>query len=146
MAQAEHESTYSVSAEKFYLAVTQYENYPEFVDGMKKVRVEKGVDGSIVGHYDLSMMSKDMSYVLKIQESPSTTPKTVSWSLIRSEFFKVNNGKWTIQPLGENQCKVHYSLEVEFSFSVPSFILKGIVKGTLPTVMNGFFERAKKLS
>lgn len=142
MAQAEMEKTYDISAEKYFKAVSQYENYPQFVDGMKKVTCERDGTGSVVGHYELSMMSKDMSYVLKINENASAG--TVNWSLMKSEFFRVNNGAWKIESTGANSCKVHYSLEVEFNFSVPGFILKTMVKGTLPSMMNSFYERAKK--
>jgi ribosome-associated toxin RatA of RatAB toxin-antitoxin module len=143
MAQAEQEKTYDVSAEKFFKAVADYEKYPEFVDGMKKVKAEKNSDGTVTAQYDFSMMSKDMNYTLKIKENPAAGE--IGWSLLKSDFFKVNNGAWKIVSTGPNQCKVKYSLEVEFSFSVPSLILKGIVKGSLPTMMNGFFERAKRL-
>ncbi|MBU6154990.1 MAG: hypothetical protein KGP28_11860 [Bdellovibrionales bacterium] len=143
MAQAENEKNYEVSGEKFFQAVSQYEKYPEFVDGMRKVKVEKGPDGTTIAHYDLSMMSKDMSYTLRIQENQ--TQGEVHWTLLKSDFFKVNNGSWKITPTGKNSCKVRYALEVEFSFSVPSLILKGIVKGSLPTMMNSFYERAKTL-
>jgi ribosome-associated toxin RatA of RatAB toxin-antitoxin module len=84
-----------------------------------------------------------LSYKLKINENQAAG--AVNWSLLSSEFFKVNNGAWKIESLGPNQCKVTYSLEVEFNFSVPGFILKGIVKGTLPSMMNSFYERAKGL-
>jgi coenzyme Q-binding protein COQ10 len=143
MAQAEQEKTYDVDAEKYYQAVSDYEKYPQFVDGMKKVKVERGA-GGVVGHYDLSMMSKDMSYSLNIKEDAKA--RTVNWTLLKSDFFKVNNGAWTIESLGAGKCKVKYSLEVEFSFSVPGFLLKGVVKSTLPTMMNSFYERAKTLA
>jgi ribosome-associated toxin RatA of RatAB toxin-antitoxin module len=143
MAQAESEKSYEVSAEKFFKAVSEYENYPKFVDGMKNVKAERNADATITAHYDLSMMSKDMSYTLKIKENPAQGE--VNWTLVKSDFFKVNNGSWKITSTGPNSCKVRYALEVEFSFSVPSLILKGIVKGSLPTMMNSFFERARSL-
>ncbi len=142
MAQAEMEKSYEVSADKYYQAVSAYEKYPEHVDGMKSVRVERN-GAEIIGHYDLSMMSKDMSYSLKLKED--ATKHEVSWTLFKSDFFKVNNGAWKITSTGPNSCKVHYSVEVEFNFSVPGFILKGVVKGTLPGMMNSFYERAKKI-
>lgn len=142
MAQAEQVKEYDVDAAKYFQAVSQYENYPQFVDGMKSVKVERN-GGSIVGHYELSMMSKDMSYSLNLKEDAAAGE--VNWTLAKSEFFKVNNGAWKIESTGAGKCRVKYSLEVEFNFSVPGFILKGIVKGTLPTMMNSFYERAKEL-
>ena len=143
MAQAEHTANFDVDAGKYFDAVSDFEKYPEFVEGMKKVKIIPGSNGTSVGHYEFSMMSKDMSYILDLKhDKPSGA---VSWTLKESEFFKVNNGAWKIESAGPGKCKVHYSLEVEFNFSVPGFILKGIVKGTLPTMMKSFYERAKKL-
>jgi ribosome-associated toxin RatA of RatAB toxin-antitoxin module len=143
MAHAEQEKTYDVDAAKYFQAVSEYENYPQFVDGMKKVTASRAGDGSVSAHYEFSMMSKEMTYDLAIQEDPKKGE--VSWTLHSSEFFKVNNGAWKIESIGPGRCKVKYSLEVEFNFSVPSFILKGVVKGTLPSMMNSFYERAKSL-
>lgn len=141
MAQADTEKSYDVSAENYYLAVTDYEKYPEFVDGVKKVKAAR-TGNQVKGDYELSMMGKDMSYTLNIVEDPAK--KTIDWTLAKSEFFKVNNGAWKIESTGAKSCKVNYSLEIELSFSVPSFILKGAVKTSLPTMMNSFYERAKK--
>jgi ribosome-associated toxin RatA of RatAB toxin-antitoxin module len=142
MARAEHEKVFEVSAGKYFKAVSDYEKYPEFVEGMKKVAVERNADGTATVSYDLSMMSKDMSYTLRVTENASKGE--VDWTLLKSDFFKVNNGAWKIEPLGPSKCKVRYLLEVDFSFPVPSFILKGIVKSSLPAMMNSFYERALK--
>ncbi len=143
MAQAENEKVYDVDAVKYFNAVSDLEKYPEFVDGMKKVKVEKSPAGEMIAHYKLSMMGKDMSYTLKINQDPAAG--TLDWTLLKSEFFKVNNGAWKIEAQGPGKCKVHYSLEVEFTFSVPGFMLKPMIKGTLPTMMDSFYKRAKSL-
>jgi len=146
MAQGVHETTFDVDASQLMRAVMDYEKYPEFVDGMKKVRVERGGAGgdkTVTAHYDLSMMGKDMSYVLRLKEEPEEGH--LSWTLLKSEFFKVNNGDWLIQSLGPGKCKARYSSEVEFTFPVPGFMLKPIVKGALPKMMDGFYQRAKLL-
>lgn len=141
MAQADMDKTYDVSAEKYFSAITEYEKYPDFVDGVKKVKIERK-GNQVKGDYELSMMGKDMSYTINITEDP--VKKTIDWTLDKSSFFKVNKGAWKIESTGANSCKVNYSLEIELSFSVPSFLLKGGVKTSLPTMMNSFYERAKK--
>lgn len=142
MAQAEETKTFDVDAQKLYQAVTSYEQYPEFVDGMKKVVIDRQ-SGSLVGHYELSMMGKDMKYSLTLSENAGQLE--LSWTLLKSDFFKVNNGKWKIVALGAGRCQATFSQEVEFTFPVPGFVLKPMIKGTLPLMMNGFAERAKKL-
>lgn len=140
MAQAEHTATYDVDADQLMKAVTDYEKYPEFVDGMKKVTVERK-GSEVIAHYELSMMGKDMSYSLKLKEEPESGH--LSWSLLKSEFFKVNNGDWLIERLGPGKCKARYFSEVEFTFPVPGFVLKPMVKATVPKMMEGFYRRAK---
>ena len=142
VAKADQEKTYDVSADQYYQSVTQYEQYPEHVEGMKGIRVERN-GNQIVGHYDLSMMGKEISYSLNLVEDPAN--KAMNWTLKKSDFFTVNNGAWKITSTGSKSCKVHYSVEVEFNLPVPGFLLKGIVKSQLPAMMNSFYERAKEL-
>ena len=132
-----------MEAGKYFQAVSNYESYPEFVDGMKKVKVEHQSNGHFLAKYDISIMSKDMTYTLDIEDNAERM--TVDWKLVESSFFKVNNGSWKIESMGPGKCKVSYSLEVEFTFSVPGLILKGLVKSMLPSMMNGFHQRAKTL-
>jgi ribosome-associated toxin RatA of RatAB toxin-antitoxin module len=142
VAKADQEKTFDVSADKYFQAVSDYEKYPQFVEGMKKVKAERN-GSEVTAHYELSMMGKDLSYSLKVREDPAK--KTVDWSLLKSDFFTINNGAWKIESTGPNSCKVRYGVEVEFNFPVPGFILKGIVKSQLPTMMDGFYKQAKKL-
>jgi ribosome-associated toxin RatA of RatAB toxin-antitoxin module len=140
MAQAVHETTYDVDADQLLAAVMDYESYPEFVDGMKKVTVDRS-GGKVTVHYDLSMMGKDMSYTLTLLEEPEKGH--LSWSLLKSEFFKINNGDWLVESLGQGKCKARYFSEVDFTFPVPGFVLKPMVKGAVPKMMDGFYQRAK---
>lgn len=142
MAQAVHETTYDVDAKQLLSAVMDYEKYPEFVDGMKKVIVERN-GSQVTAHYELSMMGKDMSYSLTLKEEPEAGH--LSWTLLKSEFFKINNGDWQIESLGEGKCKARYFSEVDFNFPVPGFVLKPMVKSAVPKMMDGFYIRAKKL-
>jgi coenzyme Q-binding protein COQ10 len=142
MAHAVHETIYDVDASQLYRAVTDYEKYPEFVDGMKKVTVDRSQSQPIV-HYDLSMMGKDMSYTLNLQEEPEKGH--LSWSLHQSAFFKINNGDWLIQALGPGKCKARYFSEVEFTFPVPGMVLKPMVSKAVPKMMESFYRRAKTL-
>jgi len=142
MAHAVHETTYDVDAAQLFSAVTDFEKYPEFVEGMKKVTVDRS-GSELMVHYDLSMMGKDMSYTLRLIEEPEKGH--LSWSLFKSEFFKVNNGDWLIQSLGPGKCKARYFSEVDFTFPVPGFVLKPMVTKAVPKMMDSFYHRAKTL-
>ncbi len=144
MAQAEVTKEVPVNAQKFFQAIRDYTKYPEFVEGMRSVKlIEKKSDTECRVAYEVSMMSKDLSYVIDLKEDP--TALKLNWTLVKSEFFKKNDGAWSIKEKGPNACEVTYSLDIDFSFMVPGFILKNIVKVSLPSMIDSFANRAKGL-
>lgn len=126
-----------------YTAITDYASYPQFVTGMKDARVEEGPQGRKV-HFDLELMKRLQYSVLiesKLDEAAGTA--RVWWKLDRSEFFKANNGSWELKALGPSKTEVTYKLDLDFAFPVPGFILKNLVKGSLPSAIRDFGERAR---
>lgn len=142
MAMAEVEKTIPVNAQKFFQVVTDYEKYPQFVDGTKSVKATRN-GNEVKAWYDISMMGKDFQYTVALVEKPDSG--TVEWSLVEGQVFKKNNGGWNIQEVGANECKVRYWLDVEFDIPVPGFILKGLIKTSLPAMVDQFAKRAQNV-
>lgn len=134
MAKAERTETFDVPVEKFYQAIIDYNSYPDFVDGMKSVKV----DGDKVT-YTLNLI-KEVTYTLKMNHVPN---KEVSWSLVSGDMMKVNNGKWTLKDVG-GKTEATYSLEVELKGFLPGLgmIEKTLVSTNLPLTMKAFAKRA----
>lgn len=130
----------------FYRVVTDYARYPEFVSGVKAVRMVGEGAGLRKVEFDLEMM-KRVRYSLNIREELNEAAGTASvqWTLDSSDMLKSNVGGWTMQSTGPNTTDVVYKLDIEFSISVPGFILKGLVANSLPTAVREFRERAEKL-
>jgi ribosome-associated toxin RatA of RatAB toxin-antitoxin module len=141
MAKAQHQEKFSISKNKYFEAVTAYEKYPHFVDGVSSVKVERKGAGKARVTYEIELMGQKMNYVLDHTEDREKG--SVEWHLVESNFFKVNTGKWKISG-DEKGCDVTYDLEVEFKISVPGFILNRLVKGSLPTMVQGFGKQAQK--
>lgn len=140
MARAELTREWDVSAERLYQLVTQYEAYPEFVDGVQSTTVERKAPGRARAHFEVRMI-KEVDYTLDLTEVPERFE--VSWVLAESDFFRKNTGGWKIEPTGRDSCRATYALDVEFSFPVPGLILKRLVQGQLPAMMDAFYERLK---
>ena len=139
MAQAKHEETYEVDAAKLFDAIASYADYPDFVDGCKEAKVLSSTGGKTKVFYRVSKI-KDVEYTLEhVQDKANLT---LSWTLVESPFFKKNSGKWTLKPLGEGETLVQYEVDVEFSISVPGFLLKGLISGSLPSMVESFVDRA----
>ena len=142
MANAEIHEVLSVDSEKLLSVVSDYEKYPQFVDGCTSVRVERKSPECVRAYYQVSVMSQDVTYVLDHKEDLKSGK--IEWSLVESNFFKKNNGKWEVKAAGSGKCDVVYTLDVEFKVPVPGFILNRLVKGSLPGMVKSFETRAKK--
>ncbi len=143
MAKAERTEVYPVSIKKFYQAITDLKKYPEFVDGVSGMEILQENGNDIKAKMSVNII-KSFSYVLKLKK---TEPTELSWSLESGDLVKINNGKWTLKDLGNNQTQVTYSLEIEVKGFLPGLglIEKTLVNTNLPLTMKAFAKRAESL-
>jgi ribosome-associated toxin RatA of RatAB toxin-antitoxin module len=144
MAHAEFRDVMAVDAQKLIQVITEYQKYPEFLEGCHSVQV-KPADAahSVRVSYEVSVMSQNVSYTLDHHEDKARGQ--VVWELVESNFFKKNVGRWEVKSLGPNQSEALYSIEVEFKVPVPGFILNRLVKGSLPSLVKSFEKRARNI-
>lgn len=146
MAGAERKETVNVPLKALYRAITDFDSYPQFVTGVKTCRTVSGTDAEKVVEFDVEMMKRiQYSIRAKSQIDEAAGTATVNWQLEKSEFFKSNNGSWTLKALGPTQTEAVYRLDLEFNMSVPGFILKGLVANALPSAIKEFGTRAATL-
>lgn len=143
MAKAQRSETFDVPVDKFYQAIIDYSNYPSFVDGVKSVGVSNSSDAGAEVTMNLNII-KEISYTIKLNHVPN---KEVNWSLVKGDIMKVNNGRWTLNDLGNGKTEVTYSLEVELKGFFPGLgmIEKTLVNTNLPLTMKAFAKRAASL-
>jgi ribosome-associated toxin RatA of RatAB toxin-antitoxin module len=140
MAKAEFHDVFSVNRDQLYAAITQYENYPQFVEGCTAVKVDRQGPGKARVVYHVNVMSQDVTYTLDHVEN--VEKGIVEWILVDSNFFKKNVGSWQIKSVGSGKTDVTYNIDVEFKIPVPGFILNKLVKGSLPGMVRSFEKRA----
>jgi ribosome-associated toxin RatA of RatAB toxin-antitoxin module len=141
MANAEIHEVLPVGLDKLWDTIVRYEEYPKFVDGCTSVKVERKGTGHARATYHVSMM-KDVTYTLDHKEDKEKG--VVEWSLVESDAFKKNTGRWELRSAGPDKTDVRYSLDVDFKIPVPGFILNGLVKKSLPGMLKNFEKQAKK--
>jgi ribosome-associated toxin RatA of RatAB toxin-antitoxin module len=142
MAKAETHEVMHADRDKLYQTITRYEDYPKFIDGCTTAEVERKGAGHARVKYGISVMGKDISYTLDHREDPENG--VVEWSLIESDFFKVNSGRWKIKSVGDKKTDIVYEVDIEFKIYVPGMILNKIVKGNFPTLIKSFEKQAQK--
>lgn len=141
MASVEKTETYDAPIESFYKVLTDYESYPEFMDGCDEVEIITNDDGNAEVRYSLNVIKK-FEYTL---EMTVNKPTLVEWSFVEGDIFKKNNGAWRLEDLGDGQTQVTYELDVDMKLMVPKMIANKLVKTNLPALMNSVYERAKSL-
>jgi ribosome-associated toxin RatA of RatAB toxin-antitoxin module len=143
MIKVETRQTVSIDKGKLFQLIIGYSDYPSFVYGVKSVHVQRKGPGKARVTYTVSII-KDLVYTIDLVENENLG--TVSWRLVRSDFFKTNNGFWNIRDLGSGKCEVRYGVELEFKFPIPKLILRQLVKVILPTMVKSFEKRARELT
>ena len=141
MAQASVGDIFPCSCEEFFRIVTDYSNYPEFLQEVKKCEVLKEEAHRKLVEYQVSLM-KDFRYQLWMKESSDS--KSVSWEFASGDIFKSMKGSWVLQDEG-GKCRATYSIDAEFGLFVPGPLAKALVSVNLPNMISSYHRRVKEL-
>jgi coenzyme Q-binding protein COQ10 len=140
MAEATKTAIMSIPVDKLWQTIVEYEKYPEFVEGAQTVKVLSREGQKSRVEYKIELLGKDIFYVLDhIEESPTS----MKWSLVESNILKSNSGGWVLKSKGDGQTEATYSLNLDFKIYVPGIVLSGLVKSSLPKLLESFEKRAK---
>ncbi|MBI2944186.1 MAG: SRPBCC family protein [Candidatus Wallbacteria bacterium] len=141
MAQATEQTIVRVSIQDFYSVISDYNRYPEFVDGMTECTILERKKSGCKVKFVLDLMKK-VDYTIQTVEKPG---KSLEWTLLESNLLRKNNGSWHLKALGGDETEVTYSLEVGFGLFVPGFIMDQLTKQMLPKMLASFVDRAEVL-
>ena len=139
MPQAKRTETVSCKAEDLYNVIVDYEQYPDFVDGVSDIEVLECDESGARVQYSLNLIKK-FKYILKLTHD---RPQKVSWELESGDLFKRNNGSWTLNSIDDGNTEVTYEIDVDFKGFAPKMVINKLVENNLPAMMNSYFERVK---
>ncbi len=143
MAGAKHTEVMDVELDALWDVISDYENYPKFVEGMESLEITKRDGNTTVANYVVSMFGKKVRYTLKHTEKPK---KHLEWEMLEGEFFKFNNGSWDLKEKGKGKVEATYTVDVGFPLLVPKSIVNTLTGTQLPSMMKAFVERAQKIA
>lgn len=125
--------------EKIYEVITNYDSYPEFVDGCSSVNVLSQTDTEARVEFGLNLIKK-FKYILVLKQSK---PNEISWSFESGDIFKKNEGHWKLKDLGDGKTDVTYSLEVEVKGFAPKSLVNSLTEKNLPAMLKSYEGRCK---
>jgi coenzyme Q-binding protein COQ10 len=136
----------AVPPEKLFDVIARYDDYGDFVPGVKGCRVKaRGPDGVDV-EYQLDLGVKTIRYVLRHVEE---RPNKVSWSLVSGEWMKVSNGGWDLAPEGSGT-RARYTVDIQIAKpplvpqSLVDRIADELTRVQLPKTLEAFKVRAER--
>lgn len=141
MAKAEITEVLKVDFDTLFDTISDYESYPDFVDGCRSVKLMSGKGSKKKVHYQVKMM-KDVEYTLEHKEDRKKG--TITWELIEGSIMKKNTGLWTLVAEGKGKTTATYEIDIDFTIPIPSLILSKLVKGNLPSMIRSFEKQALK--
>jgi len=137
---AEQSIIVNVPVEVLFSVIVDYERYPEFLKDCAGVRVLDREDSMVTVEYTLDLIKK-VTYVICLTENE---PTGVSWTLVRSNLMKSNEGGWELIDRGDGTTKAIYRLDVGVGRFVPRSIVDRLTKTTLPATLKAFKQRAEQ--
>jgi coenzyme Q-binding protein COQ10 len=138
------EITIGVPPEKLFDVIADYARYPEFVPSVKSCRPRRS-GGTVDVEFELDLGVKTIRYTLRHEED---RPRSVSWSLLASDWMKVSNGSWELIPDG-GTTRARYTVEIQVT--KPALIPQALVdrvtdqltRVQLPRTLEAFKARAE---
>ena len=133
---------FDCTPEELFNIITDYENYPDFLNEMKSCKIIKEEGGRQLVEYTIIAI-KTFTYRLWMEENWDEFK--VTWTLDSGDIFKSNNGFWSLKNLG-SQCEATYAVDAEVKMFVPSRALKTIINVNLPGMMKSYEKRLTEVS
>ncbi|NOJ77358.1 type II toxin-antitoxin system RatA family toxin [Myxococcus xanthus] len=123
--------------EKVFDVITQYERYPEFLPEVKGIRTENRKGNTVDVHYKVDVV-KTINYSIHVTEE---RPTRMSWTYVKGEFMKDNQGSWVLVSEGEGKTKATYTVEMALGALVPKSVVSALVETSLPKMLDAFKRR-----
>jgi coenzyme Q-binding protein COQ10 len=125
--------------ETVFGVITNYEQYPEFLLEVKRVRTSQRNGPEVEVHYEVDVV-KTIRYTLRLKEE---RPNRVSWTFVKGELIRDNRGQWLLESAGEGRTRATYSIEMALGPLVPKSIVNLLVESSLPKMLEAFKKRSE---
>lgn len=124
-----------------FQAAADVARYPEFLKATKSVQVF-GSGNVYEAEFTIDVM-KPIVYRLRFE---TNAPKEITWTFVKGEVIKGNEGYWRFTELSESRTKVEYGIQLKFGLFVPKSVEKKLTEKQLPGLIHSFSKRMLELA
>lgn len=129
------------SAQQMFDLVNDIENYPQFMQGCVAAKILQRSDRQLEARLDLQKGSFSQSFVTR---NALNAPNTITMNLVEGP-FKMLQGLWQFQTLGDQGCKVSLDLEFEFKNKLMALAAGSWFETVANQLVDSVCQRAHKL-
>lgn len=129
------------SAQQMFDLINDIEAYPQFMDGCTGARILARGDDWVEARLELSKAGVSQSFVTRNQLQP---PLSMTLNLVDGP-FKYLRGEWRFSPLGDNACKVSFTLEFELQNRLLGLAVGKLFEAVSNRQVDALCARAKAL-
>ncbi|MBI4729312.1 MAG: SRPBCC family protein [Acidobacteria bacterium] len=132
----------AAAPEAIMAAVTDYEAYPEWASGVKKVEIlERDSEGrGSKVHYEVAQGPVKADYTLAYDYD--SDGRHLSWTFVEGHGMRDLSGSYALEPKGEATV-VTYRLRAEISLPLPGFLKRQAEKTIIDTALKGLKRRVE---
>lgn len=129
------------SAAEMYALVEDVESYPRFLPWCVGVDVKSRSPGSTLATLTVGMRGVKQSFTTRNANRP---PEAIDLDLVEGPFRRFA-AAWRFQALGEDACKVEFSMELEFASRALATLLQPLFEKIADTMVDAFTRRADEI-
>ena len=129
------------SAARLYALVEDVESYPRFLPWCIGAEVKSRSPGSTLATLTVGMRGVKQSLTT---QNANREPEAIEMKLVEGPFRRFA-AAWRFQPLGEDACKVEFSMEFEFASRALAALLQPLFEKIADGMVDAFTRRADEI-
>ncbi|MEA3193871.1 MAG: hypothetical protein QOD26_2204 [Betaproteobacteria bacterium] len=129
------------SAAQLYALVEDVESYPRFLPWCVGAEVKSRSPGSTLATVTVGVRGMSYSFTTR---NENRAPEAIDLELVEGP-FKHFAAAWRFQPLGEQACKVEFSMEFEFASRALAVLLQPLFERIADSMVDAFTRRAEEI-
>ena len=128
------------SAQQMFELVDRAEDYPQFLPWYNKTEIIERSSNELKARLFMDYMGVRQSFATHNHNTPG---REIRMTLLEGP-FKSLNGTWHFLPLGDDACKIEFTLNYEFSSRTLSVLISLVFSHISGTLVDAFVREASR--
>jgi ribosome-associated toxin RatA of RatAB toxin-antitoxin module len=141
MRQVDRTALVPYSPAQMFALVADIERYPEFVPAVVAAKILKREDDGVIGQLEMVRAGVREKFTTR---NVFEEPTRMSLALVEGP-FRLLDGLWTFEPLGDRGTKIRLTVRFEFANPLTAMLLSRAFERTCADMVDAFVLRARAI-